>query len=93
LILGCAKKGRGYYVFIGDGENPCEKIIELLRKSITPVITDLQLLFDKSEIISIQPNPENMPFVYKNEVINFYVIFKEKISKPNRFSITYHHPL
>ena len=57
LILGCAKKGKGIHVFIGDQENPAEKIIQLLSDSLSPVISKMKLTYDKEAIESIIPNP------------------------------------
>ena len=47
LIKGCAEKGKGYYIFIKDDENPSEKIIQLLTDSLTPVISKVSLKYDK----------------------------------------------
>ena len=79
LILGCAKSGRGSHVFINDSEDPSEKIIQLLSDSLSPAINKISLKFDKSIVESIIPNPESMPFVLKNEIVNFYVTFKGQL--------------
>jgi len=79
LILGCAKSGRGSHVFINDSEDPAEKIIQLLTDSLSPVINKINLKFDKSVVESIIPNPESMPYVLKNEIVNFYVTFKGQL--------------
>lgn len=47
LIIGCASKGKGQYVFIGNGENPSAKIIQLLSDSLTPVISKVSLIYDR----------------------------------------------
>lgn len=57
LILGCAKKGKGHHVFISDNENPSEKIIQILSESLSPVVSQMKLEYDKSVVESIIPNP------------------------------------
>jgi hypothetical protein len=50
--------GKGYKTYISDDEEPSTKIIELLEKSLSPVITKIELNFDdKSQVESIVPNP------------------------------------
>jgi Ca-activated chloride channel homolog len=66
LIIEGAEKGRGKYVFIGDDEDPSEKIIGLLTDSLSPVISKIRLNFDKEVVESIIPNPEAMPYILKD---------------------------
>jgi hypothetical protein len=66
LIKGCALKGKGHHVFISDQEDPSEKIIQLLTDSLTPVITNISLKYDKSLVESIVPNPDSIPYILKN---------------------------
>lgn len=65
LVLGCAEKGKGHHVFIGDDENPSEKIIQLLTDSLSPVISKVNLWFDKNVVESIIPNPNSIPYFLK----------------------------
>lgn len=46
LIKGCAKKGKGKYVIISDNEDPSEKIIDLLSNILSPVISNIELIYD-----------------------------------------------
>ena len=39
--------GKGYQTFIADSEDPSEKIIELLDKSLSPVITNMKVTCSK----------------------------------------------
>ena len=64
--MGCAKKGKGYHVFMGDNEDTSEKIIQLLSDSLSPVISKFDLTFDKDVVESVIPNPESMPAILKN---------------------------
>ena len=57
LIEGSAKNGKGKYAMISDGENPADKIIELLESTLTPLIEEVDLYYDKSMVESIVPNP------------------------------------
>ena len=65
LVLGCAAKGKGHHVFISDAENPSEKIIQLLTDSLSPVISKVNLNFDKNLVESIIPNPNSIPYFLK----------------------------
>ena len=60
--MGCAKKGKGYHVFMGDNEETSEKIIQLL----SPVISKFDLNFDRDIVESVIPNPESIPAILKN---------------------------
>lgn len=87
LVEGCAKKGKGYHIFIKDYENPAEKIIQLLNDSLTPVIDKINLTYDHNLVESIVPNPSSMPYILKNEVANFYLTFKGQIDQPTKISL------
>lgn len=89
LIIGCAQKGKGQHIFIREGEDPSNKIIQLLNDSLTPVISKIELSYDKDIVQSIVPNPEKMPYILKGEVANFYVTFKGHLSKPTSISLSY----
>jgi hypothetical protein len=57
LILGCAQQGKGYSVMISDTEDPTDKIIDILDKSLSPAISKIQLSFEKERVQSVVPNP------------------------------------
>lgn len=81
LIEGSARNGKGKFVMISDQENPSAKIIELLEVTLTPLITDLTLKYDEKIVESIVPNPHSLPYILKDDVINFYVNLKEQLEK------------
>ncbi len=89
LIVGCAKKGKGSYVFISDIEDPSEKIIQLLTDSLSPVISKMNLSYNKSIVESIIPNPMSLPYILKDEIVNFFITFKGQLSKPTSFEFCY----
>jgi hypothetical protein len=89
LIKGCAEKGKGKFIFITDQENPSEKIIGLLEETLTPVIDHVTLKYDKDLVESIVPNPESLPYILKNEVVNFYITFKGQLEKNTEFTFGY----
>ena len=65
---------------ISDEENPAEKIVFLLESSLTPLIEKIRLNFDKTDVESITPNPATIPYIIKDNIANFYVTFKGKIT-------------
>ena len=79
LILGCAEKGRGHHIFISDNEDPSDKIIQLLTDSLSPVISKIKLGYDRDIVESIIPNPESLPYILRDELVNFYVTFKGQL--------------
>lgn len=66
LIINCAARGKGHSLFISDSEDPSDKIIEILERSLSPVITKMEFELDHSLVESIVPNPKKLPFVLKN---------------------------
>jgi hypothetical protein len=89
LIMGCAQQGKGYSVMISDEEDPTDKIIEILDKSLSPLISKLHLTYDKSKVQSVVPNPEKNPYLLKNEVANFYFTFNGRLKEPMPVLISY----
>jgi von Willebrand factor A domain-containing protein 5 len=89
LILGCAKSGKGHHVFITDDENPSEKIIQLLTDSLSPVISNIRLKYDKEVVQSVIPNPESLPYILKGELVNFYINFKGQLQEPTVIFFSY----
>jgi hypothetical protein len=57
LIRGCAERGRGYSIFIEDEEKPEQKIITMLENTLSPVISKIELEYNKDKVESIVPNP------------------------------------
>ena len=79
LIEGSAKNGKGKSIMIGDNENPSDKIIELLEASLTPLVSEISLKYDVDLVESIVPNPKSIPYILKDDPINFYVTFKKRL--------------
>ena len=87
--MGCAQKGKGHYIFIKDSETPAEKIIQLLNDSLSPVITQIELDYDKSIVQSIMPDPANLPVILKNQPANFYITFKGQLQSATSIALCY----
>lgn len=60
---------------ITDSEDPSDKIINLLKSALTPLITKFTLKYDKSLIQSVIPNPQKLPYILKDDTANFYLMF------------------
>jgi hypothetical protein len=76
-------------VFIDDDEDPSSKIIQLLNESLTPVISEVSVTYDKAMVESIVPNPSKLPFILKGDVANFFITFKGQLSQPTSISLSY----
>lgn len=67
---------------ISDQENPAEKIIELLESTLTPIISKVNLkCSSENNIESIVPNPKSIPYILKDDVVNFYITFKGPLTE------------
>ena len=40
-------------------------------------------------IESIIPNPNSLPYILKDELLNFYITFKGQLDKPVDFTLSY----
>lgn len=89
LIRGCAEKGKGEYCMISDQEPPAAKIIQLLEASLSAVISRVQLDYDETVVESVVPNPKQIPYVLKNEVLNFYLTFRGQLQEDTRVRMSY----
>ena len=49
----------------------------------------MNLKYDKTIVESIVPNPDSIPYILKNEVVNFYVILKGQLDKSAEFKFSY----
>ena len=89
LIQGCADNGKGKYIMISDQENPNEKIIELLETTLTPIISKVKLSFNEKAVESIVPNPTSIPYILKDDVVNFFVTYKKPFDSTEKFTFEY----
>ena len=56
---------------------------------MSPVISKFKISFDQDVVESIIPNPESMPYILKDELVNFYVVFKGNLNYPTQLSLSY----
>jgi hypothetical protein len=49
----------------------------------------MSLTYDKEVVESVIPNPESLPYILKDELVNFYVTFKGHLEKPAVLSFGY----
>lgn len=60
-----------------------------MEETLTPVIDNVSLNYDKNLVESIVPNPSSIPYILKNEVVNFYITFKGQLEKKTSFTFGY----
>lgn len=90
LIEGCSKAGKGKFITVSDDENPAEKIIGLLESALTPLISKVDLKCSNSDQIeSIVPNPKSIPYILKDDILNFYITFKQNLQKNTKFTLNF----
>ena len=53
------------------------------------MISNINLKYEKGIIESIVPNPDSVPYILKDDLINFYVTFKGQLQKPVPFHFEY----
>lgn len=62
----------------------------MLESTLTPLISKVNLTTkDESQIESIVPNPKSIPYILKDDVINFYITFKGPLEHQTKFSFEY----
>ena len=50
--------------------------MNLLKDSLSAVVSQVELEFDESIVQSIVPNPKSIPYVLKGEIVNIKITFK-----------------
>jgi hypothetical protein len=62
-----------------------------LENTLTPLIgkVNLKCLNGDKDINSIVPNPKSIPYILKDDIINFYVTFKGPITEKKQFVFEY----
>jgi hypothetical protein len=49
----------------------------------------MKLSYDKNLVESVIPNPDSLPYILKNELVNFYVTFKGQLDSKAKIELTY----
>lgn len=49
----------------------------------------MKLHYDKALVESIIPNPESLPYILKNEIVNFYITFKGQLGSEAKIGLSY----
>jgi hypothetical protein len=62
-----------------------------LETTLTPLISKVSLkcLNGEKDINSIVPNPKSIPYILKDDIINFYITFSVINSKKKQFCFEY----
>lgn len=75
---------------INENEDPIQKIINLLELALSPIISKFGLIYEKmDEVESIVPNPSSLPYIFKDEIVNFYVTLKCPLKGTKTFDFEY----
>lgn len=75
---------------INENEDPIPKVINLLELALSPIIDKFNLLYEKmDEVESIVPNPCSMPYIFKDQIVNFYVTLKCPLTGTKTFDFQY----
>ena len=81
LIEKAAEVGNGKSLLISDNKDPTERILTLLKESLTPSITDFMISFDTKYMFGIAPIPQGSAHVIKGEPFMIYILFKHSLEK------------
>ena len=79
LITEGAKAGKGKFEFISDNEDMTEKIISLLKSSVSPCLDNFELNYEKDLVEMIVPMPDSNLIIRKNESISFFIFFNKNL--------------
>lgn len=69
------------------------KIVELLEETLSPLITNISFNIELKDVDTVIPNPKKIPYILKNEPVNFYVTFKKPLTKTISFNLSYDDPI
>ena len=62
----------------------------MLEATLSPLISKINLRYKKDDQIeSIFPNPKKIPYILKDDVVNFYVTFKGPLTEKKEFTFEY----
>ena len=61
----------------------------MLENSLSPLITDFRIEYDENMVESITPHPKDIPYLLKNEIAQFYIHFKGRLTHPFAVSLSY----
>jgi len=78
LVTKAAKAGQGKHEFIPDNSDIEAKIVQLLAKSYSPSITNLEITYDSTPVSYISPIPNKDAHILRDEHFRCYVMFSEK---------------
>jgi len=87
IIVEGAKLGKGKHEFIAENEDMNEKIINLLEDSITPFLSNFQMVYDKTLIEIVAPLPESINFIRKNEDLKIFAFMNKKFAQQKQTKI------
>ena len=65
----------------------------MLSDTISPAISNIQLKMDQNILESVAPNHEQMPDIFKDEIVTFYIVFRSKITKSTPLTLQYYNPM
>lgn len=61
-----------------------------MEATLSPLISKINLTYkEDSAIESIFPNPKKIPYILKDDVVNFYVTFKGPLTEKKEFTFEY----
>ena len=58
-------------------------------RTVSNVLSRMKLSYDKNLVESVIPNPESLPYILKNELVNFYITFKGQLDSKAKIELTY----
>merc|ERR1712226_388780 len=88
LVTKAAKAGQGKHEFIPDNSDIEAKIVQLLAKSYSPSITDLEVKYDNNAISYISQIPNKSAHILRDEALRCYVMFSEKDLKNQKTTVS-----
>ena len=53
------------------------------------MVRGLKLDYDPDMVASVVPNPASLPFILKNEAVNFFFTFKKQLTASTSIGLSY----
>lgn len=81
LVEEAAKMGNGKSIIITDNNDPTDRILGLLKESLSPSLTDFRVQFDSRYILGISPLPIKNSHVTINNPFTMFIVFNNDLNK------------
>lgn len=89
LVKGIGVRGKGEHSLLSVEDDLKAKVVDMLLNLSSPVIERFRLKFDDALFEEVLPNPLSIPYIQKNEPVNFYLKLRRPAGDEDRVLFEY----